>query len=331
MAYDTVVTQGTFVGTGSTVIIPVRSDIDWMSVYNYTQIATPADVGFQYYWQRGMPIGGGLIWTNPAAPTFGALANPAGFTLINTSIPFQVVSPAVITDISNANPPVVTSAGHGLVTGDIVLISSAVGASQLGGIPFLVTVIDANNFSLVNMIPIVAAAAPGATSRVRKIGNATYWNPYVCIITNMTAAVNAVVTFSAPHTFQTGSQIRFQFPFLTDGSYGNYTSLNGNTANIIATTASTITLDINTVGLGAFTFPVSADGAFGYTPAQVIPVGENTATALSLVPPTSTLGDAQVNVAILGMKLGGGANTPGGANADLMYWQAGKAFSNNGM
>lgn len=328
MAELTIVTQGTFTSTGNSIIIPVRQDCDWMRVYNYTQIAAQStSVGYEYYWQRGMPAGGGLVWTDTAANSVNVLANPNGFTLINTAIPTQTLSPNAITNISAANPPVVTSAAHGLVTGDIVLISNATGASQLGGIPFLITVVDANNFSLTNMQAIAVAAAPGAASRVRLLSNSTYWQPTANYITNITQAANAVVTFSAPHSFQVGSEIRFKIPTISAVSYGGMTVLNGTTADVIAVTASTVTLNVNTTGLGAFTFPLTTD--VPYTPAQCIPVGENTAVALSLNPPVSTLGDAQVNVAVLGMLLGGGANTPGGASSDFMYWQAGKAFSNN--
>jgi hypothetical protein len=53
-----------------------------------------------------------------------------------------------ITGITKANPGVVTCAGHDLVTGDRIIISGVAGMTQVNGVTFTVTVIDANSFSL---------------------------------------------------------------------------------------------------------------------------------------------------------------------------------------
>ena len=53
-----------------------------------------------------------------------------------------------ITAVSNANPAVVTSKGHGRVTGDYVEITSVEGMTQLNGNEFSITVIDQDTFSL---------------------------------------------------------------------------------------------------------------------------------------------------------------------------------------
>ncbi|MFO0824393.1 MAG: beta-1,3-glucanase family protein [Gemmataceae bacterium] len=52
-----------------------------------------------------------------------------------------------VTDASNANPIVITSANHGLTTGDNVTVSGVMGNTAANG-AFTVTVIDANTFSL---------------------------------------------------------------------------------------------------------------------------------------------------------------------------------------
>ena len=59
-----------------------------------------------------------------------------------------------ISAITNANPAQVTSAGHGLTTGDLVRLGNVIGLldgsgdNTINNIPFTVTVIDADNFTL---------------------------------------------------------------------------------------------------------------------------------------------------------------------------------------
>jgi len=53
-----------------------------------------------------------------------------------------------ITAATKANPAVITSAAHGLSTGQKVKITAVVGMVELNGITFTITRIDANSFSL---------------------------------------------------------------------------------------------------------------------------------------------------------------------------------------
>lgn len=73
--------------------------------------------------------------------------NPANLTTAWKPV-FAVDSSGAITDISQANPAVVTSVAHGLVTGSVVKINGVIGMTQLNGNSYVITVIDANSFSL---------------------------------------------------------------------------------------------------------------------------------------------------------------------------------------
>src|SRR5690606_1375812 len=84
----------------------------------------------------------------------------------------------------------------------------------------------------------------------------------------------------------------------------------------------TITIDIDTTGFTAFAFPLTA--APGSTPAQVVPMGENTAQALALG--ADILGDATRNDAVFGIQLVAGTGSPAGVANDVIYWVAGKSF-----
>ena len=53
-----------------------------------------------------------------------------------------------ISGISQANPAVVQSSNHGLSSGDPIYIADVLGMTEVNGIVFVITVIDANSFSL---------------------------------------------------------------------------------------------------------------------------------------------------------------------------------------
>lgn len=53
-----------------------------------------------------------------------------------------------ITNVTQANPAQVTSANHGLQSGEVVAISNVGGMTQLNGNTYIVSFVDANNFTL---------------------------------------------------------------------------------------------------------------------------------------------------------------------------------------
>lgn len=325
-SYGTVIQQGKFTSDGTTRTIALRSDVDSMHVYNYTQMTATNDVGVQYYWQRGMAAATGISYFKSGGGTLlngTVLAAPTGFTLVDTSA-VTLSAGVVITNISNAATPRITAVGHGLNTGDIVRISNAVGAAQLGGIDFRVTRIDANNYDLSWMAQVAAAAAPGATAVGRKVSSESLYIPRSRNITKITAAAQAVVTMAAPHSFTVGQAVRFKMPVVSAIAYG-MTELDNLIGNIVAisTANNTITVDIDTSGFTAFAFPLTAAGAF--TPAQVVPIGMDTAVALANT--ADILADQVRNTGEIGIILAGGASSPGGADTDVMYWVASKALS----
>ena len=323
---NTIIQQGSFTSTGSNISIPLRSDVDWMAVYNVTQAAASQTtaVGVKYYWQRGFPAGAKWVTYKSNAVNAANLESyvtSAGFTLVDTSLnPAGVLNPTV-TAISNDSIPVVSNSGtNGLVAGDVVRLTNVAGAQQLGGFDFTVgfNTLTSGTFSLDYMSQIVA----GTTGSWTKIKYDPIFYPRRRYITSITQAVNAVVTLSVTHEYQVGQAIRMVVP----AAYG-MVEMNGLLATIIAintgATANTITLDIDSSAFTAFAWPLT--GATPFSPAEVVPVGEDTAAALALG--VDILSDATVNDAYIGMTLTGGASCPGGADNDVIYWVAGKSFS----
>ena len=70
-----------------------------------------------------------------------------------------------------------------------------------------------------------------------------------------------------------------------------------------------------------------ASSAVPFSQAQVVPFGEDTGYALTQS--VNILGDATVNQSIVGVQLAAGALSPAGQNGDVIYWIAGKSFSNS--
>lgn len=326
--------QGFFTATGNAVTLQIPSDLDYMWVYNYTALTAPgANTGAKFYWQRGMAQGTGVIETKTAvtgALAIAAMAAPAGFYLVNSSD--QVPGPSVaVTQIDGSTPPIVnTGSTANLVDGDIVRIINVAGALQIGGMDFTIDNIIANtSFELAYMATIVTSGA--TTGFYRRIPFDPYFYPRNRYITKISQAVQAIVTLSVDHTFTVGQVIRFVVPSVQGSTvYYGMTELNGVQATIVAVGAAdadgitnTITVDVDTTAFTAFAFPLTASGASTF--AQVVPVGENTAQALSSS--VNILGDATINQAYIGMKLPGGANSPGGAVSNVMYWVAGKSFN----
>lgn len=324
---NTILQQGRFTSDGTTKTLAIRSDVDWMWVYNITQGAASQTtaLGVAYYWQRGFATGG--KWTrfksNAAnAANLDQYLTSSGFTLIDSSSNPVGTLNATTTAISNAAIPVVSNSGtNGLVAGDIVRIINTTGAQQLGGFDFTVgyNTLTSGTFSLDYMSQIVA----GTTGSWRKISFNPLFYPRSRYITKITQAASAVVTLSVTHGYKVGQQVRFTVPAAygmveMNGLQGTITAINTTT-----TSGNTITVDIDSSAFTAFAFPLTA--AVPFTPAVVVPVGEDTAEALSAG--VDILSDATENTGYIGIQLAGGASCPGGASNDVMYWVAGKSFS----
>ncbi len=355
---------GYFTSTGAAKVISFASTVNYMWVYNYTQIAGAAAVGVQYYWQYGMPQGGGLIYTVTATPaiTLTALAAGSGFTAFNNSVVTR--GPAVaLTAITAANPPVVSS-GTTPTVGSIVTLSNLTsgggagfGQRQIAGMDFTVTAVNAGvsftigNISLLNSTATTAgswrlvSSDPEFYPRVRQI---TWITESGVGATSPVPAGTTRIYTSVTHGYLVGQKINLEFP---GGSavWGNYAALNNVVATITAINTprngglgepnnggvdNNFDINVDSTGFGAWNVFVPLGGnqsflantQFPQGPALCIPFGEDTAYAQSIVPPANVLADSFDNVSVNGILLAGGAGTPGGAAGDLMCWVAGSSF-----
>ncbi len=364
--------QGSFVSNGQTKYLNIREGVDWIWVQNLTIMAASQTtaVAAEFKWQLGMAPNSQIAYFKSNAAN---AANLVQYTTVGGFQPFDntINTPGpsqAITSISTATPPLVTvtSTTTGLSNGSVVRIFNTTSGQQLGGLDFTISDLTANtSFSLAYMNAIAAAT----TGSYRLIPYNPYFYPPTRVISRITPGPSAnsalpasqtVVTFTVTHNFTIGQRVRFVMPTVTALAYG-MPQLNEVEATIIgigqadsvaprsvgsvAFPYNTITVDVDTTAFGTFAWPLTADPT--HTPAQIVPVGENTAQALaggSIGVVTSTgattatyavttvgaqdiLGDSEVNIGQLGIALQGGAGFPGGASGNLIQWVAGKSFS----
>ena len=370
----TIIGQGTFTVPAAGVVaqnIAIPSGVDWMRVFNYTQsgINGAANTGINFFWQRGMAAGTGIVQYKTVAGV--ALLSQdtyltGGFTLLDTSS--QVPGAAnALTAITAANPPVVTTAVTLPAVGSVVRIINPDNQPQVGGLDFTVTAAGGGTFTIGNASLVNSVASTAGFWRQIPFDPIFY--PRRRFVTWVRAAAQAVIYLSVTHQFAVGQIVRLSFP---GGAaiWGNYAALDGVQATIVAInvaragnepnnagTANNIQVNVDTSAFGVWNvfgaglnqnYPAAA--LVPFSPAAVVPEGENSAeslsSALAQVPlefngsavlgaNNGLLSDSTINLAYIGMTLGVGGNGtalgaqilgPAGAAAnDVMYWVAGKS------
>lgn len=368
----TILGQGTFT-VGATVtpqVIQIPSNADWMYVRNYTQTGTvgavaPGSKGIEFYWQRGMAPGTGIVkyYSGATQDLAGDTLVSGGFTVYDpsgqTPGSLPLLGPAVATTAStNATRPVVSTASTaGISVGTVVRISNTA-QTDVNGIDMVVGAVTPNTSFTLLTATNALATAPGA------IGGAGFYRivrydekfyPSHRYITNITQAVNAQVSTSIEHSLTAGQAIRFNIPAVS-----GMTQLNGTPnsnyfpqgTSALATVVAVIdaynfTITVDTTSYSPFTWPTIAQQPSAFP--IVIPIGENTAYALTSNQPqvplyqgqqvfnsnSGILADSTVDTDVIGMILGTGGDglalttnitgPAGSAAADVIYWTIGKA------
>lgn len=303
---------GTFTSDGTAVNISVPPGYTEVQLYNLSNLGSAA-ANTNVMIALGtsdMPAGAGIYW--PKTSGAATLGTPVhvdsnGFTFLTDS-GNQTPGPATaITGITNAAPPVVSTASTtGLANGDIVRVYGTTGQLNIAGLDFTIGSLIANtSFELSNM------AAPGAAATAgnwRRIPFDARFYPRNRVITKISQATSALVTMSVTHGFTVGQEVRFIIPddygmTQMDNLLGTITAIG--TADSDGAT-NTITVDIDSSAFTAFAFPTSATAAAGVSFAQVVPVGEAASSTYA-----NLLDDATDNQSIRGVTIGTSVQTSG--------------------
>lgn len=322
---NTIIQQGSFTADGNNLIISLRSDIDWMRVYNLTELAAQNDESVIFFWQREQVAAGvdGIRWfKSGGSDNIEVITMTADeFSLIDssTSLPGAAVATTAGSDV--VQPIINTGTTSGLATGSIVRLMNTANWLFLGGVDIEIdTVTPATNFRFRFALDRAPGTIQGA-GEYRIIPFDPIYYPRRRNIFDITAAAQAVVRFSVTHGYTVGQSIRFN----VEAAFG-MVELDGLVGNIVAvsTANNTVTVDIDTTGFTAFASPLSATSDT-VTWAHVVPLGMDTAQALASS--VDILADATENLSVLGMELVAGANQPAGQNNDVITWIAGKSFA----
>jgi hypothetical protein len=170
--------QGRFVSTGAPTTIRLRSDVDYMWVYNQTTSVAgipAAEVGYKFYWQRGMAQGLGIVHSRLAvtgALQVNAIAANAGFTLVDSSVnvPGAALPTAALVGaggtLGQSLIQTANTGGMPVVAADtavaVVRIYASTGYLQFSGIDFDVSrVVAGVSFDLLNGPVAVNGVGPG--------------------------------------------------------------------------------------------------------------------------------------------------------------------------
>lgn len=233
-----------------------------------------AETSVESWWRRGMARG--AAQTVDQAVTTGAMSTEAvtsgGFTFIDTTNPPVFAGLATTAITGTAGTFVVTMASTGTIAvGDTVRLYGTTGELQIAGYSFEVTAVTTNvSITLGYMASsgITFAADATAGTVVKYIPNRMY--PRWSYIANITAATQAVVSFTAPNDYTPGEILSFRVP----AAFG-MEQLNNVQARVLSVTnsatVSSVTLDYDTSGFTAFAFPTSAVAAAGVSPAVAVP------------------------------------------------------------
>ena len=319
--------NGSFTSTGVAKTLVIRGELDTLEVWNWTEIRNANNShGVSYVWNKGMANDDGFVYLRNGASTAIDLRNTLnfpggavpGFTLVNSSL--NVPGPVIATtDIGTTAHRILTANTTGVSVGSIIRLSNMTGATEFNGMDYTVTAVNAGVSIDIGYTPVTVAAA--AAGQYRLIPFDTLFYPRNRYIAAITQAAQAVITMTVTHNFVVGQAVRIY----VDPMYG-MVEMNGLIGDITAVAASTITVNINSTAFTAFAWPVTAVAAAPHTFAQVVPVGEDTATALAAVPQADILSDATINTGFTGIVLGTGITSPAGSNNDVIYWRATSSF-----
>lgn len=316
MADGTIIQQGSFTSTGVNETLQLRSDVDWIRVYNYTQMAaTNNGYGYEYHWQDGMTTNG-MIYYHPAGDHTSAINIGANLFLKVDSSAQTLSAPVAITAGTDATQPVYsTGSTAGLADGDIVRISGT-DHTDIDGLDFTIDTVVANtSFRLANTLQQSPGVVAGAAGYWRKVNYDPVFYPKRRAISNITQANPGVVTTLVDHGLTTGQKVRLKV-----SADNGMIELNNVAVTVTAIDASTFSIGVDTTANTAFTYPLPA--AVPFTSAEVIPFGEEASSTY-----VNNLDDATINEAYIGIRLTGGTVGPAGNNNDVVYWVAGKSFN----
>jgi hypothetical protein len=221
--------KGSFTATGTSAIVNLPFQPDYVELWNYTNIKTIAASKVTRAWWDNKLIDGS---TNPtmiegyssgSTTRFDVISNDATHPAINTFSAGQLLQygpSKQIVSATAANPPVFTVTGHGYQVGDTVLLrglyqTSSTGMAQMAGMMFTITAVSANTFTVnwnASTSAYTALSGSPVGSTVVKVLYPFLYEPQDNYVSAITLGANTTITTTMYHNFEVGQEIAFRIP-----------------------------------------------------------------------------------------------------------------------
>jgi hypothetical protein len=215
--------RGRFTSTGAAKIINLPFVPDYVELVNVSAATTPANNGVPFAsWDASDGQGTAIAQYFNATPVLSSGAVTAnGISTFSAGLMLQYGASQSVGVITKASPAVVTVTAHGYASGDVVVFSnlyetSTTGMPQICGIPFTITVIDANSFSIPwntnqSNYTAISGAATGIPT-VKKVLYPFLYAPGVNIISAITTGSTTTIDTTSAHNFVVGQEVAFRIP-----------------------------------------------------------------------------------------------------------------------
>jgi hypothetical protein len=357
------IAKGFFTSTGLAQVINLPFQPNYVELTNYTASAAFTDHRvLSASWDVNMGQGFAITTVkNTTMQTDSVVTN--GISTFSAGLSLQYGARQQVVGITKASPAIVTVTGHGLASGDVVIFtglyqSSTTGMPQIDGIPFTVTRLTADTFSIpwnTNQTEYTALSGSPTGAYMKKVLYPYLYAPGAAYVSAITTGTTTTIDTTSAHNFVVGQEVAFRIPaswgtvqlnslpnVQIPGSpiYGYVTAV---------TDYNTFVVNINSTSFTAFTSNQPFDDVSGQQFAQVVAVGDVNTGGVSissgsvLYPPpyTTPIGTTNVNTingpaikgaffnnTSQGFVIGGGACVTDtaailvGAASDVIYWRA---------
>lgn len=271
---------------------------------------------------------------------YGGTGTSNGFTFIDLSNPPTFASLSVTSTINHTTFVVGMTNTGSIQVGDYVRIINPTSMLQAGGIVAQVTAVSANTSITLGYIATAVSAGVSFTAdatggSILKFYRSKFY-PKKLQVMYISQASQGKVYFAEKNDFTPGEIVDFNIPSTYGMTQLNFlTKQPGGAARVLSvtnsSTESSITLDYDTSGFTAFSYPASASVIGAASPPFCFPAGSgivplNGSASVPQSPPGTNLQDSFDNLNQYYMQIG---SSVVGANSAVMQWEAYKADFGN--
>ena len=340
-------TYGGPAGTPQIISLPFKPQK--VEVWDYTTWSYPnGGVNFYTYWDSSLPQGAGMneIWqstgTTPPTAYVSTSVQTTNCISVYSDGPGVIYGPTqAVQAMTAANPVVVTVPNHGYQNGDVVVFeglyqsrSPATGMAQICSIPFVISAVSTNNFTVLwdgsgSNYTALSGSPAGAT--VRQIINPNSYMPNVGFISFILRGATTNFNVTNTVTYSIGQLVAFRIPpiwgiiQLNAGQNPNFPGF-VMYGTVTAISGQQITVNIDSTNFTAWANNPSINSVPGLTPAQVVPVGDlNSGTSTLFSSSTNgspTIDGAFQNNTSKGFIIGSNSLLNTASGGDKILWEA---------